>query len=270
MRNKRLLYGIFIVFPLVVMACLEFFPPEYSADETLNSLISVSITRALGGFSFMLLSVFFGYRVFGIEKSRSALLVTLAALAVAINNLPIIGLVSGNAFVSSPVSHIALLALEAVMIGFFEEFTFRGVLYTSILDSHRGSPREIFFATLFASLIFGGIHLLNLFFGGGFGATLLQAGYSTLIGGMLSIVLLKTGSIWVCVAIHAIYDFCGFLVPTLGGGKIWDTATVAITAAIGIAVFVYMLRTLWCVRVEQADRLFIKKENKNDTNTEKL
>ncbi len=270
MRTKRTAFGAFIAVFVAAMAALELFPPTYSADETLNTLISVSITRALGGTAFMLLTLLLGYRVFGLNKSRASLLVALAALAVAVNNLPIIGLISGNATLDAPASYIALLALESLMIGFFEEFTFRGVLYTSILESHRGSTREIFLATLVTSLAFGGIHLLNLFFGAGLGATLLQAGYSTLIGGMLSIVLLKTGSIWLCIAIHAVYDFCGYLVPTLGGGKIWDTATIIVTAVLGVSVLVFMLYTLHGVGVDEAERLFSKKENKNDTRTEKL
>ena len=87
---------------------------------------------------------------------------------------------------------------------------------------------------------------------------------------MLSIVLLKTGSIWLCIAIHAVYDFCGYLVPTLGGGEIWDAATVTITAILGVAVLVFMLYTLHGVSVDEAERLFSKKEKKNDTHTEKL
>ena len=270
MRTKRLIFGSLIAVFIGAMAVLELSSPTYSANETLNKLISVSVTRALGGVAFMLVTLFFGYRVFGFNKSRASLLVALAALAVAVNNLPIIGLVSGNAAVSAPASHVALLALESLMIGFFEEFTFRGVLYTSILENRRGSSREIFLATLATSLAFGAIHLLNLFFGAGFGATLLQAGYSTLIGGMLSIVLLKTGSIWLCIAIHAVYDFCGYLVPTLGNGKIWDAATVTITAILGVAVLVFMLYTLHGVSADEAERLFSKKEKENDTYTEKL
>ena len=270
MRTKRLIFGSLVAVFIGAMAVLELSSPTYSANETLNKLISVSVTRALGGVAFMLLTLLLGYRVFGLNKCRAAIPVTLAALAVAANNLPIIGLISGNATVDSPASHIALLAIESLMIGFFEEFTFRGVLYTSILESHRGSPREIFLVTLATSLVFGGIHLLNLFFGAGFGATLLQAGYSTLIGGMLSIVLLKTGSIWLCIVIHAVYDFCGYLVPTLGGGKIWDAATVTITAVLGVSVLVFMLCTLHGVSVDEAARLFSKKENKNDTRTKKL
>lgn len=270
MKIKRFLFGATVAFLALALLLLELISPTYTQDETLNTLVSVVITRAVGGLAFLLITLFFGYRVFGLRKNKSAALVALAALAVAVNNLPIIGLVSGNAWVEKRGIYLLFLILEALAIGFFEEFTFRGVLFTSVLETRRGSSKEIFKATLMSSLMFGLIHLCNVFFGGGIGATLLQAGYSTLIGGMLSIVLLKTGSIWLCVAIHAIYDFCGYLVPTLGGGRIWDGATVAITAVLGIAVFLFMLRVLWKIKPEQIDYLFPVKENKNDTRKEKL
>ena len=55
---------------------------------------------------------------------------------------------------------------------------------------------------LIDAALFGLWHLTNLLVGADVGATLLQVGYSFLIGGMLSAVLLKTGNIWTGVFRH--------------------------------------------------------------------
>ena len=73
------------------------------------------------------------------------------------------------------------------------------------------------------------------------GAVFLQIGYSSLIGAMCSVVLLKTSNIWLCVIIHGIYNFAGALVPRCGEGEIWDLFTVVLTAIVSVAVAAYMI-----------------------------
>ncbi|MGM9641875.1 MAG: lysostaphin resistance A-like protein [Eubacteriales bacterium] len=201
-----------------------------------------------------------GYNIFGLTKvkRRKVLLCTLVPLAVVVNNLPIIGLLSGNAYIVKPCWYIAVFAVESLFIGLFEEFAFRGVLLPYILERRRSDAKSIFWATLISSAAFGAVHIFNLFVGAGFGGVILQIGYSFLIGGMCAIVLLYTRCIWLCVALHAIYDFCGFLVPKLGEGVIWDPVTVTLTAVLGVFAFVFML--IWLLRItpERVDELYKK------------
>jgi membrane protease YdiL (CAAX protease family) len=68
----------------------------------------------------------------------------------------------------------------------------------------------------------------------------MQIGYSALIGAMCSVVLLKTANVWLCVAVHGLFNFCGAVVPSCGYGTVWDTPTVILTAVIAVAVTVYM------------------------------
>ena len=109
MKVKRFLFGAIVAFLALALLLLELLSPTYTQDETLNTLVSVVITRAVGGLAFLLITLFFGYRVFGLRKNKSAALVALAALAVAVNNLPIIGLVSGNAWVEKRGIYLLLL-----------------------------------------------------------------------------------------------------------------------------------------------------------------
>lgn len=246
--NKKAFFVLLLI-PSVALVVLETFPITYSSDDVLNNLLHVIITRTLGSLVFIPLSVYMGYNIFGItDKSRIRVLsCTIVPFAVVVNNLPIIGLISGAAYVTKPSWYILVFALEALTIGMFEEFAFRGVLFPYILENRRSTGKSIFWATVISSATFGAVHLFNLFAGGGFGAVLLQVGYSFLIGGMCAIVLLYTRCIWLCVALHAIYDFCGYLIPTLGTGIIWDSATVVITTILGIFALIFMV--IWLSKI---------------------
>lgn len=257
-KLKSRYFFFLLLIPSAALVLLESFPLTYSDDKILNGIFQVIVTRAVGSLVFIPLSIYMGYNIFGItSKSRlKVLLCTLVPLAVVVNNLPIIGILSGAAYIVQPYWYIPVFAVEALMIGLFEEFAFRGVLFPYILENRRSTAKSIFWATVLSSAAFGAVHLFNLFAGGGFVAVILQVGYSFLIGGMCAIVLLYTRCIWICVALHAIYDFCGFLIPTLGAGKIWDTATVIITAVLGVFALIFMIIWLSKITPERVAELY--------------
>lgn len=259
--NKKNLFTTLMLLASAVLLVLELFPITYSDDATLNSLYKVIATRAVGSLVFIPLSLYMGYNIFGLtnRNRRSVLLCTIVPLAVVVNNLPIIGLISGEAYLTNPTYYIAIFALETFLIGLFEEFAFRGVLLPYVLEKRRLTKKSIIFATVISSAAFGAIHLFNLFAGAGVGSVILQVGYSFLIGGMCAIVLLYTRCIWICVILHGVYDFCGYLVPTLGDGVIWDTATVTITAILGVFALIFMLIWLLKIDPERVNELYSDK-----------
>ena len=230
------------------------FSPRLSDDPLVHRLAEGTVYRAFGASVFLFALLYLGYRVWG-RGCKGSWRVFLPALVIAVNNLPIIALASGEARVTN-FGLLWLFALECLLIGLFEELTFRGVLLPMLLQKRRSSSREIFWVTAVSSAVFGLIHLINLAEGAGVGATLLQVGYSFLIGGMCAIVLLKTGSLPLCILIHAAYDFCGGLVPTLGEGRLWDTPTVILTAVLSVLVAAYMVWTLLHIKPEETDRLY--------------
>lgn len=258
-KNKRGFDPLSIVFFIsaALLLWLELFPPELSYDATVNSLCLGIITRALGGALFIALTFRLGWHIWGIApRGGRSLVAMLPALAVVVNNFPIIGIVSGAARVTAPAWQVCLFALSSLLIGVFEEFAFRGVFYMLLLSNHRSSKKQIFWVSVASSAVFGAVHLFNLLAGAGVGATLLQVGYSFLIGGMCSIALIVTGSIWIPVLLHALFDFGGYLIPTLGEGLVWDTATVVITALLGVCVTFYMVFLLLRVEPQCLEKMF--------------
>ena len=256
--TKKKLFMLYLLVPSIALVALESYPFVYSDNEILNTLYKVIATRTVGCLVFIPLSIYMGYNIFGITKRNRAktLAFVLIPLAVVVNNLPIIGLTTGAAYVTEPKWFIAVFALESLMIGMFEEFAFRGVLFPYVLENRRSSAKSIFWATVISSSAFGAVHLLNLFAGAGIGGVILQVGYSFLIGGMCAIVLLYTRCIWICVALHAIYDFCGYMIPTLGDGIIWDPVTVAITSILGVIALIAMVGWLFKITPERVNDLY--------------
>lgn len=263
---KKALFALLLLIPSVALVALELFPIGSFEDQVMNQMVQIILTRTMGSLVFIPLCLYMGYNVFGLTKTNRSkvLLCTLVPLAVVVNNFPIIGVVSGAAFVTKPYWYIPIFALESLMIGLFEEFAFRGVLFPYILENRRNSSRSIFKATVISSAAFGAVHLFNLLSGGGVGGVILQVGYSFLIGGMCAIVLLYTRCIWLCIALHAIYDFCGFLIPTLGEGVIWDPTTVTVTAVLGVFALVFMV--LWLKRItpQQVEEIYAKNKKRID------
>ncbi len=168
-----------------------------------------------------------------------ALLFALPALVIAINNFPWIPFLSGGVSVDAGKSEIAMLAVECVFIGIFEEAAFRGIILDLVLERFGNTKKGVFTSLVVTSAAFGLIHIFNLFAGAGFGATVQQIGYSFLIGGMCGVVFVKTGCLPLAMAIHAIYDFCGYLVPRCGSGTMWTAPEIVLTAVVAVLVFVF-------------------------------
>ena len=61
-----------------------------------------------------------------------------------------------------------------------------------------------------------------------------------------------------------IYDFCGGLLPTLGGGSWWDTPTVIVTAVLAVAVTAWMLILLFRTGPDEIRWMKPKGEKNND------
>jgi membrane protease YdiL (CAAX protease family) len=94
------------------------------------------------------------------------------------------------------VKYTLLWALVFLLVGFFEEFAFRGYLQHAFQQGMGFWP-----AAILASAIFGGIHLHNV---GEDWSGALMAG---LFGILACLTLRRTGSIWLAIGMHAGFDF---------------------------------------------------------------
>ncbi len=246
-----------------LLLAYEFFRKDLLArlnDERIFRLIDGSVTRALASFAFLAILFYLGYRVLHpfARPFFKSILFSLPAIAVVINNLPIYPLLSGKAYVTGSFGQIMLLFAECFFIGLFEETCFRGIVLLGFLEKRRGSVRGRFISVLLTSAVFGLVHIFNLFMGADILSVILQIGYSTLIGCMCSVILMKSANLWLCVMLHAIFDFCGALVPTFGEGIIWDGFTVTLTVILAVLTTAYLTAAFFKIQECELDRIYKK------------
>ncbi len=250
LRNRIIEISALLLF--AVLLVLEISGVTLGKDEKETALWKMIIPRLIGGVVFLLLTVRVGYRVFGCRERRCivGLLLSLPCLLVAVNNFPFIGVITSNIVVERA-DLLPLFLLECFAIALYEEMAFRGFVFPYILERFHKGRAQIFLSIVLSGAVFSIVHLTNLFSGGSPAAVFWQIGYSFLIGSMCAVVLLRTANVWACVLIHTVYDFGGLFVPTVAGGRIWDAATVTVTAILGVLVAAW---TVWLfLRTEDND-----------------
>jgi len=93
-----------------------------------------------------------------------------------------------------------------LMIGILEEFCFRGLLL-NVYIKHRGKVKStIYRAVLLSSIVFGILHYMSLA-NQPFLKTTVQVFSSFCMGILFAAIYLKSLNIWVCVFLHALWDF---------------------------------------------------------------
>lgn len=248
-----------VLLAIPILFWLEFQKPVLSDDAVLAPLMHITLTRGIGAAVFLVLLLHEGYRVLNPVQRPfwRSLLFSVPAFLVVINNMPILSMITGDAYVvhSAP-AYWVWFALECLAIGLFEELAFRGVIFLSFAEKRYVTRKGLFWSLILTSAVFGAVHLVNLLMGAGIGAVILQVGYSFLIGAMCSVVLLKTRNLWLCVLLHAVYDFCGTLIPTLGGGTWWDTPTVIVTAVLAVLVAAYLVWQFFVLDLERVAEIY--------------
>ena len=260
---KYVLIAVFILSASLMLACEIFKASIFGTGEQAD--VIYSLTSRFFGITLCFALVFYcGFS--GILKiTRSpffkSLLYVLPCWAIALNNFPIIPYLQRQAHIDSGAGDILLFALQCLSVGIFEELAYRGCVFMLVLRNNRDSTKQIFKAVIISSALFGAVHIVNLFAGGGPVAVVLQVGYSFLIGAMCCFVLLKTGSVWHCALIHAVYNFCGGLVSNYGSGSIWTVSEIALTAIVAVIVTIYVVFAMFKVSPKECDRLF---EDKKD------
>ncbi len=260
MQKRDVFFRIGALMTALIFAAVWIWDPTLSSDETTQLFCRSVIFRGLGSLVFLFVLLYLEFRV--VSRPRlEHLAVLLPALAVSVNNFPILGVAQGTVWIQRS-DLIWLFALDCLLIGVFEELAFRGVLLPSLLERYGSTQKGFRWTVIGSSAAFGLIHLVNLAEGAGFGATLLQVGYSFLIGGMCAIVLLKSGNLLYCILLHAVYDFGGrFLM--IGGGRLWDTPTVIVTAVLAVIVTVWMVSVFLRLSPTDGQRLYRKMEMRN-------
>ena len=209
---------------------------EILQDEMANKFLCGFISRFGLSLLFSWLLFIFGGRSFLVFTKTFfiSLAWSLPCFMVAFVNFPYGPVASGTAsFVR--IDLLGLYTLYVFGICLMEELVFRGVLLILIRDMVKSARHAPLLVTIITAAIFSLFHLTNLFRGGGIGDVLLQCAYTFLIGAMLTVTMLKLNNIWLCVLIHAIFNFGGMLLQEgMVSHYTWDVLFVVLTIVSGV------------------------------------
>lgn len=241
-ENKKLI--IFLAVSVLTAAELAaFYVFEINTgDSVANKLLKSIIPRIFIAFfalAFILLSGLKSIIKPDFRRLAKNLLWCIPCLLVVIANFPFTAIADGTAKILRG-DLIWLYLLYSLSVGLTEEALFRGLVQETVKSRVEGRRGEKLITVLITSAIFGLFHLFNLFSGADVGATLLQVGYSFLIGAMLSAVMLRTDDLWLCVILHSAFNFGGNIVVELGQGEFQDAWFWAFTAIAGVICFVHV------------------------------
>ncbi len=94
-------------------------------------------------------------------------------------------------------------------IGFIEESLYRGLILNIFAKKYLDKPNGIFKILMFPAIIFGAIHIFNIFTGISLEKAILQTILAFFVGILLNAIYLRGGNIFVLILIHAILDASG-------------------------------------------------------------
>ena len=245
--NKKAYHAVFIT--TIVLLIIVVFSLYYNfitpfAEDQYNKMLFEALVRIGGSLIFIYILIRYGYRdMFSFPLNKEILIVSLLAFIVAINNFPISAVSHGRYSISESTTMYYMFAFDSISVGIFEELVFRGIILIELIRVFKKSKIGNFKAIVVSALIFGGIHLINIFFGGGVGPTLLQVGYTFLMGLMWAVVYLKTRNFWIVALLHALYNYFGMIMFKMGSIlNRYDIITIAVTSLFAILACVYYFR----------------------------
>ncbi len=262
--NKDMIINILIVISIISLLVLEIFTISFHNEVIVSNMINNIISQFLATVIFILIALGIKYNLKNVMQKVpfKMLILMVPALLVSINNFPFIAYISGNSELIQPVYTVYIYLLECFSTGFFEEVLFRGFILIILLKKLPKTKKSIFLSIFISSGIFSLMHMLNIFTGSSLPNTIVQIGYSLLMGLLWASVFIKTKNIFIPITLHAIYNFTGQVMFHLGtvNGR-WDFITVVTTVILALFVIVYMFNLILITTPKEIKSLYAKKES---------
>ncbi|KAA8719644.1 CPBP family intramembrane glutamic endopeptidase [Corynebacterium spheniscorum] len=179
-------------------------------------------------------------------------------VALAVLLLALLG-AQGKQLVIPSLGTLLTVIIVNLLIGLFEEILCRGFIQNILLFQARRTGRSVWWSIVWASIIFGVMHVTNLI-----GqphlkiATLSQIIYAIAAGIILGTAYYISGNIWVVALIHGLVDFLSsfgevLLPPATPGGIVPDSTLGA--AIIQVMILLPGIWLAWHALRKHTDRI---------------
>jgi membrane protease YdiL (CAAX protease family) len=196
--------GIFVVYTAVVAALWKVNKVDYAAvaDSRDSVIRGIVVPIGIGGVLLAVATTVLGWWhpvLFQDGRTGPAWVLVVPVL------LGLVGLLGTlNIDWRSPKAPLLpWLALGVVLVGFAEELVCRGIL---IVGGRQGGWSELV-VVIVSCVLFGLLHGINAFFGQSLRQTVTQIVTATIIGASLYATRMSTGTLIVCMLLHALWDF---------------------------------------------------------------
>ena len=110
--------------------------------------------------------------------------------------------------------NIIMFLLTMIFVGFAEEGIFRGVILNLCRNRFSKTRGGIMAAVMLNGLLFGSMHLTNIFSGVSVKSAVVQTITAIILGVLLAAIYVRSGNLWVVIILHAWIDIASLM----GGG----------------------------------------------------
>ncbi len=124
---------------------------------------------------------------------------------------------------------IVNVALGCFLIGLCEELLCRGWLLNTFLERFGKDKKGVWYSIIVSGVLFGLMHLGNIFTGAGVASTIAQVIMTSATGIVYGVIYYKTKNIWTVIFLHAFWNFGVFLadlVPVYDNVAILDSFSI--------------------------------------------
>jgi membrane protease YdiL (CAAX protease family) len=245
--------GIILFGMMALLSMMLWFVSVNHSSALLSTLAEQAVLRFMVGFLFLFLLIRFGYgHLFRWRWNKDIAIILIPAVLVALNNLPISAIVNGRTAIHASSIELLAFVVDVFSTGWFEEIIFRSMILVVIMQYMEQTKKGLFMGIVISSVIFGVLHIANVFQGAAIPATLQQVLYSTLTGMLFSSVFLLTKNIWVTMLVHIVYNITGSIFVVTGVVLFqWDAITIIVTIVVALFATAFYIRELFYVNINE-------------------
>lgn len=225
-KQKLLYTAIYVALSLLVIKLAQMFIAPMFANRFVASLVCqiLFVVLAVAGAVIFRKTDGMKLRGKGFREGMMAGILFWTFLPVSL----VATLITGQSVISEPTGNVVLFAVQMLLVGVTEEVLFRAVLQSVTLDvtgeDTVASARK---GILLAGLVFGLVHLTNMFVGVSVLGTVTQAALAIPGGILFGVIYFRScDNIVPVVIMHAIMDAVSFIGSgTLNGATMADAIT---------------------------------------------
>ena len=213
MKNKNKKLNIYAFFFLMIIAYLFFevlskFIPQYISQGILYGKYG---RYFIGELAWLILIIFIVYFTNNSEvlsnKKEGFLKTLLIGLPMFIYSI-VLTFTNVGELINAKLPDVVSLIIYCSAIGLAEEFMCRGWILNSFLRIYDDKRKNVILSIIFSSLIFGGMHITNIWYGGQtLPETLIQILFATSAGIYFGSLFYRTKNLLAIAFLHGFYDF---------------------------------------------------------------